>query len=72
VAAVVLGVLVELVAEVLDDELLLPQAAIAPTHTSETGIANHLLNERITKAPFPEEGGSISQKSCPTSPGLAV
>jgi hypothetical protein len=44
------GVVVELVAELLlEDELLLPHAAIAPTQSNETGIAIHLLNERITK-----------------------
>jgi hypothetical protein len=64
--AVAAGVVDELVAGfVVEDELLLlPHAAIAPTHTSETGTADHLLIERITTAPFPEDGGSISQKSC--------
>ena len=51
------AVVLELVAgvEVVDDELLLPHAATAPTHSSETATANQLLNECVTKAPFPEE-----------------
>jgi hypothetical protein len=39
-----------------EDELLLPHAAIAPAHISETGTVSQLLDICIT-APFPEDGG---------------
>lgn len=41
--------MVDAAVELVVELLLLPQAAIAPTHASETGTASQLLNERITK-----------------------
>jgi hypothetical protein len=57
--AAALGVDVDGLADGLvveEDELLLPHAAIAPAHISETGTVSQLLDICIT-APFPEDGG---------------
>jgi hypothetical protein len=49
----------------LEDELLLllPHAAIAPTHSTDTGTASQLLFVTIANAPFPEDGASICERT---------